>query len=46
MFTVNNNVARSRRIFIGLAALSTLAMGPVLAEDGKLEEIIVTASKR
>ena len=45
MFTVTKNGAHSRKIFIGLATLSTLAIGPALAEDGKLEEIIVTASK-
>ena len=46
MFTVTKNGARSRKIFLGLATLTTLSVGSALAEDGKLEEIIVTASKR
>jgi len=46
MFTVIKNGARSRKIFAGLVTLSTLSVGSALAEDGKLEEIIVTASKR
>ena len=55
MFTVIKNGARSRKTFEGrvvdalacLTTLSTLGIGSALAaDDARLEEIIVTASKR